>query len=112
MWDEIELMIPSGQNPYQMMEAVQQVVEQQTRADAAVAGKEWERSVSNYKVKALSPSPAIQLKPTPSGVEMKVRYVTSAHERFATRARMYEQIVALLHGGPAAHAAGSASPHA
>jgi small-conductance mechanosensitive channel len=111
MWDEIQLVIPSGQNPYQMMEAVQKVVEEQTHADAAVAGKEWERSVSSYKVKALSPAPAIQLKPTPSGVEMKVRYVTSAHERYATRARMYEQLVSLLHGGPTAQAARTAGPH-
>jgi hypothetical protein len=48
-------------------------------------------------MQSLSVAPAIQLRPTVAGVEMRVRYITSAHERYATRARMYQRIVDVLH---------------
>jgi hypothetical protein len=52
-------------------------------------------------------APAIHLRPTVAGVEIQIRYITSANERYVTRSRMYEKIVGLLHGqaktqGPAA----------
>ena len=32
-----------------------------------------------------------------SGVEVHLRYITRAHERYATRATLYQEIVTLLH---------------
>jgi len=103
LWDELQVMIPQGQNPYQFVEAIQKLVEEETRSDASLAKKEWERSAHDYRVKTLSATPAIHLRPMASGVELQVRYITSAHERFAIRARMYERIVGLLHGEARPH---------
>ena len=39
----------------------------------------------------------MNLRPTTSGVEVHVRYITRASERFATRTRLYQALVDLLH---------------
>jgi small-conductance mechanosensitive channel len=98
LWDELQVLVPPGQNPHEIMTAIQKSLEEETRADAEMAEKEWARSAGRQRVGQLSAAPAIHLRPTAAGVEMQVRYITSAHERFAKRARMYEKIVGLLHG--------------
>jgi len=97
LWDELQVLIPQGENPYPIVEAVQKLAEEETRANASQAEKEWQRSAGN-RMRSLSVTPAIQLRPTVAGIELQVRYITSANERFAMRSRMYEKIVALLHG--------------
>ena len=98
LWDELQVLMPAGQNPYQFVTAIEKMLEDETRADAALAEQEWRRAPGRQRVGELSAAPAIHLRPTVAGVEMQVRYITSAHERFAKRARMYEKIVRLLHG--------------
>ena len=72
-------------------------MEEETRASAAQAETEWQKS-AGYR-KSLAVAPAIYLRPTASGVEMQIRYITSANERYVTRSRLYEKIVGLLRGG-------------
>ncbi len=98
LWDELQVLIPADRNPYQLVEAVQKLVEQETRAYTSLAQKEWEKSASHYRVQSLSVAPAPHLRPTAGGLEMHVRYITSANERYSMRARLYEEIVGLLHG--------------
>jgi small-conductance mechanosensitive channel len=97
LWDELQILIPAGQNPYPLVEAIQKLVEEETHADSARAEQEWKTSTKN-RLQSLSTVPAIHLRPTGSGVEMQVRYITSASERYTARSRMYEKIVALMHG--------------
>jgi len=97
LWDELQVLIPQGENPYPLVEAVQKLVEEETRASAAQAEKEWQKSAGK-RMQSLSVAPAIHLRPTLAGIELQVRYITSANERYAMRSRMYEKIVALLHG--------------
>jgi small-conductance mechanosensitive channel len=97
LWDELQVLIPEGQNPYPLVEKIQKMVEEETHADAALAEQEWKTSTKN-RLQALSVVPAIHLRPTGAGVEMQVRYITSAHERYTVRSRMYEKIVGLMHG--------------
>ena len=97
LWDELQILIPAGQNPYPLVEAIQKLVEEETRADSTRAEQEWKTSTNN-RLQSLSTVPAIHLRPTGSGVEMQVRYITSASERYAMRSRMYEKIVGLMHG--------------
>jgi hypothetical protein len=47
-------------------------------------------------MKALSAAPAINLKPVVGGVEIAVRYVTRANERYQLRARLYQAAVEIL----------------
>ena len=67
--------------------------------------EEWSKAATHYRVQNFSAKPAINLRPTGGGVEVHVRYITRAQERQATRARLYEAIVELLHGREAGIAA-------
>lgn len=97
LWDELQVLIPAGQNPYPLVETIQKLVEDETRTDSALAEHEWKASTKN-RLQSLSVVPAIHLRPTGSGVEMQVRYITSAHERYTMRSKLYEKIVGLMHG--------------
>jgi small-conductance mechanosensitive channel len=97
LWDELQVLIPPGQNPYPLVESIQKLVAEETQASGTLAEKEWKTSTQN-RLQSLSVVPAIHLRPTGAGVEMQVRYVTSAQERYAIRSRMYEKIVGLMHG--------------
>lgn len=96
LWDELQVEVGQGANPYPLVEAIQRLVEEETRGSAAQAEQEWKKS-AGYR-KSLTVSPAIHLRPTASGVEMQIRYITSANERYVTRSKLYEKIVGLLRG--------------
>lgn len=98
LWDELQVLIPSGTSPYPLVESVQKLVEEETQTGAALAEQEWKASTKN-RLQSLSVVPAIHLRPTGAGVEMQIRYITSARERYAMRSRMYEKIVGLMQSG-------------
>jgi len=106
LWDELQVTIPPGENPYPLVESIQKMIEEETRQSASQAEKEWQKS-AGPRMQSLSVAPAIHLRPTPAGVELQVRYITRASERYAMRSGMYEKIVGLLQGEPK-----PASPHA
>jgi len=96
LWDELQVEVGQAENPYPLMEAIQRLVEEETRSSAAQAEKEWQKS-AGYR-QSLTAAPAIHLRPTAAGVEMQIRYITSANERYVTRSKLYEKIVGLLRG--------------
>jgi small-conductance mechanosensitive channel len=98
LWDELEMLIPAGQDPYLVIEAIQKLVTEETAANVKKAEQEWQHSTSRYRVQSVSAKPAINLRPTGSGVEVHLRYITSANERYAMRAHLYQVLVELLHG--------------
>jgi small-conductance mechanosensitive channel len=112
LWDELQITVPSEQDPYPLIDAIQKTVTKETEANAKAATQEWERADSHYKVQAVSPSPAVNLRPTPSGVEIHIRYVTRAQERVAMRARLNQALVEMLRGKGAVESVPSASPDA
>ena len=71
-------------------------VNKETEANSKTAEQEWGRATSHYRVEPVSLAPAINLRPTGAGVELHIRYITRAHERFATRTKLYTQLVELL----------------
>lgn len=75
------------------------MVTKETEANARAAEQEWQRVSSRYRIKSVSAAPAINLRPTTAGVEVHVRYITRANERYATRAHLYQVLVDLLHRG-------------
>ena len=107
MWDELQITVPSDQDPYPLIDAIQKTVTKETEANAKAAEQEWERADSHYKVRAVSPSPAVNLRPTPTGVEIHIRYVTRAQDRVAMRARLNQALVELLRGKGAVESAAS-----
>jgi small-conductance mechanosensitive channel len=100
LWDEIEIMVPSSEDPYPIIEAIQKMVAEETEANAHAAEEEWKRATGSHHAQSVSATPAINLRPTTSGVEVHVRYITRAHERYALRTRLYQSLVALLRRKP------------
>jgi small-conductance mechanosensitive channel len=96
LWDEIQLLVPADQDPYTLIDQIQQAVVQETEASVREAEEEWKRVTNRYRVRAVSAAPAVNLRPTPSGIEVHVRYICRANERYALRARLNQALVRLL----------------
>ena len=97
MWDEIEVQVPD----YATGETVQKIVERETAENAREAETEWKRSAPSYARKSFSATPTLAVKPAGTGISVTVRYIARAPERFDTRAKIYRDIVELLHNGGA-----------
>ena len=100
LWDTLELVVPASEDPYAVTESILQVITKQTEADARVAEKEWQHATRNYGVHAFSAAPSVNMRPTMSGTNVIVRYITQANERFSTRNRINAAVVGLLHRRP------------
>ncbi|MGA8761571.1 MAG: mechanosensitive ion channel domain-containing protein [Candidatus Sulfotelmatobacter sp.] len=98
MWDELQLTVPADQDPYRVIDGLQKLVSKDTEDNAHKAEAEWQSATTKYRVKAFSAEPAINVRPSGSGVELRVRYITRAYERHETRKRLYEAVVELMHG--------------
>jgi len=97
LWDEVELLVPATENPYPIIDAIQKMAAKDTEENARAAEQEWQKAAGKYRMQSVSAAPAINLRPTSTGVEVHVRYITRASERFATRTRLYQKLVELLH---------------
>jgi small-conductance mechanosensitive channel len=97
LWDELDILIPAGEDPYELTNSVLKLVSEQTQGDSVKAEQEWLRVARDSAVKTFSASPAINVRPTNLGVNLVVRYVVNAHNRYAVRTRLYQAIVGLLH---------------
>jgi small-conductance mechanosensitive channel len=97
LWDELQILVPASENPYPVLDAIQQLVTKATEANARAAEEEWKKTTNRERMHTVSAAPAINLRPTASGVEVHVRYITRAHERYAVRAKLYQELVGMLH---------------
>ncbi len=97
LWDEIVVTVPAGGDPYRVAEEIRRIVERETAADAAEASREWERVTHSYGARALSAEPASNLRPGVNGLEVAVRYITRAPQRYEVKSRLFQAIVPLLH---------------
>ena len=102
LWDEIQLILPAGDDPYPLVDAIRKTVEKATQSTAAQAQEEWKRSVRSREMGTISVEPALSLKPVPGGIEVSVRYITRANERHNLRAQIYQEIVKILGKKPIA----------
>ncbi|HEY3972865.1 MAG TPA: mechanosensitive ion channel domain-containing protein [Candidatus Sulfotelmatobacter sp.] len=98
MWDELQVLIPPGQDPYPIIDGIQHLVEKETEANAGKAEAEWKEATTRYRVQAISAVPGINVQPTAAGIEVHVRYITRANERHESRKRLYEAVVEMMHG--------------
>jgi small-conductance mechanosensitive channel len=101
LWDSLEVGVPSGKDPYALTESIIQLVTKESEENTREAELEWRRSANAYGVKAFSATPAINVQPTSGGVNISIRYITRAHQRFEMRTKLYREIVELLHGAKA-----------
>jgi small-conductance mechanosensitive channel len=96
LWDELQLIIPAGKDPYPMLQEIEKKVSEATKEGAKQAEEEWRRSTRSREMSAFSVAPAISIKPVVGGVEVAVRYITRANERYQLRAKLYQAAVEML----------------
>jgi small-conductance mechanosensitive channel len=96
LWDELTLVVDSSQSPYPIVDAIQKTVLETTSKSAGEAEKEWKNAAHSRNVGALSATPAVNLKPVSGGVEISVRYITRASERYAMRSKLYQAALNLI----------------
>ncbi len=96
LWDELQIVVPAGRDPYPMVETIKKQVTEATAESARQAEQEWQRAVPAQRGKIFSGMPGINVKPVVGGVEIAVRYITRANERFLLRAKLYQAAVDLL----------------
>ena len=97
MWDEITVSIPESDDTRKIVEEIRKTVVKETAESAAVAEQEWKRGARGDGLSLFSAAPVVNLRPSGSGIELLIRYVTRASERFGVRNRLYQQVIELLH---------------
>jgi len=96
LWDELQVVVPAGRDPYPIVDAITKQVSEATAESARLAEQEWQRAVPAQRAKVFSGKPGINVKPVVGGIEIAIRYITRANERFLLRAKLYQAAVDLL----------------
>lgn len=97
LWDELQVVLPAGRDPYPIVDAIQKKVLEATAETAKQAEKEWQGVTrSRDTAHTLTAAPAINVKPVAGGIEIAVRYITRANERYQLRAKLNQAAVDLL----------------
>jgi small-conductance mechanosensitive channel len=96
MWDEINVTLPPAIHSDAVVERIHDAVVEETAESARVAEQEWKRGKRDDGLGRFSAAPVVNLRPSVAGINMRVRYVTRASERFGVRNRLYRTVVDLL----------------
>ena len=102
LWDEIEVEVPDGMDPYAVAEEIQRIAAGETEANAGQAETDWKGATHAPGNKPFSAAPSVSVRLSGHGVTVRLRYLTSVTARQATRATMYRAMIDLLRGKPAA----------
>ena len=108
LWDELQFTLPAEGDPYETAHKIRELVERETRADAAEAGKDWQSVTHRYGTREFSAAPAVNLRPGANGLEVVVRYIARAPQRNVVKAKLFDAVVDVLRKGGTAAPAGSA----
>ena len=97
MWDEISVNLPLSDGTEAMVERIGKAVQEETQENSRIAEKEWKRGTRDDGLSRFNAAPKVSMRPSGSGIEILVRYVTRASERFGVRNRLYQRVIDLLH---------------
>lgn len=98
LWDELQVVLPAGRDPYPMVDAIHKKVLEATQESMHEAEKEWRGATNSREMSGFSAEPAISVKPVVGGIELGVRYVTRANERYLLRTKLYQAAIEVLGG--------------
>jgi small-conductance mechanosensitive channel len=104
LWDELQVFIKSSDDPMPVAQAMQKMVAAETSASARVAEEEWKSVTSSIALQDFSAEPGVSVRPTNTGIEITVRYITRANERHELRTRLYQKVIEMLQSRPGAEA--------
>jgi small-conductance mechanosensitive channel len=96
LWDELQVVLQPGEDPYPLIDMLQRKVLEATAETAKLAEEEWKSAAGSRHMTGLSAAPAINVKPVVGGIEISVRYITRANERYQLRAKLYQAAVEML----------------
>jgi small-conductance mechanosensitive channel len=96
MWDEITVNIPPSIDSYKTIEAIHSTVLKQTERDAKLAEQEWQNTTHHNGLSQFKATPSVDMRPAAAGVDIVVRYVIRAGDRFEVRNRLYQSVINLL----------------
>jgi len=96
LWDELQVVLPTGEDPYPVIEAIQKRVLEATQESAKSAAQELKSAAGNRDIGSFSAEPSINLRPVLGGVELSVRYITQANQRYQLRTKLNQAAVELL----------------
>jgi small-conductance mechanosensitive channel len=97
LWDTLEVLVPTGRDPYPISEAMLQLVLKETEEDGRKAEQEWERATRDHGVRSFAATPTVDIRPSAQGFSIMVRYITQAASRYGVRSKLYHAVVELLH---------------
>jgi small-conductance mechanosensitive channel len=97
MWDEVTLTVPASDETYSTVELIHKAVLQETEQGSRDAEDEWQRGSRQNGLSQFSATPSVSLRPSGSSLEIVIRYVTRASERFEVRNRIYQHVIEILH---------------
>ncbi|MGA9670448.1 MAG: mechanosensitive ion channel domain-containing protein [Terracidiphilus sp.] len=96
MWDEITVPMSASMNTQEMVDRIEKAVQEATEENARIAEQEWKRGARGDSLSRFSPAPVVTMRPSGSDLQVLVRYVTRASERFELRNRLYQLVLDLL----------------
>jgi len=96
LWDEIRIVVPAGRDPYPIVDAIRQEVEEATADSARQAEQEWKGASRSPGAGGVAVAPAVNIKPIIGGIEITVRYITRAPDRLELRSKIYHTAIELL----------------
>jgi small-conductance mechanosensitive channel len=96
MWDEISVSVPAGEDTYAMVEDIHKAVVEETGKDATIAEQEWKRGSRSDGLSQFSADATVNLRPSASGVDVLVRYVTRASDRAEMRNKLFQRVLDVL----------------
>jgi small-conductance mechanosensitive channel len=96
LWDELHVTLPAERDPYVAVAEIRELVEKETEADARAAEQDWERVTRQWGAHSFSAKPAADLRPVTEGLEVIVRYITRAPQRYEMKSKLFAAIVDLL----------------
>jgi small-conductance mechanosensitive channel len=110
LWDELQITVPATKDPFATANQIQQMTAEATKGNAEAAKADWERASPGTGAASFSAEPSMSIKPSGGGVDVRVRYLTRANDRHETRAKLYHEVVDLLHGDAAPTTPAPTSP--
>jgi len=97
MWDEMTISAPADADIHALMEEVMNAVAEETGENSRQAELEWKHAMRDGRLSRFGVEPVVNARPSGSGVDLQLRYVTPASGRFDLRNRLYQRVVQMLH---------------
>jgi len=96
LWDEVLVLVPYERDPSPIADTLYKEVVNATTDSSKQAEQEWKITAQTRRSVQISGTPGLSIRPALGGVEVAVRYVTRASDRFNIRARLYKTAVSIL----------------